>query len=367
MLIRTFGPNWYASVMGTAIMANAANALPVDVPGRRAFAVVFWALSVAALLAVAAARAVHLTRHRDVAAEQLWRNPATAVFYGCPPMALLAVGYGTLLLGPDVLGARAAVVAAAALWTAGTLYALAVAAGLPYLMLTGHEIRPGSADPTWLLPLVAPMVAAATGPALVPYLPAGQARTTMLFGCQAMFGASLLATLVLLPVVWSRLLHHELAPVTLTPALFLVLGPLGQSVTAAVQFAGVAGPYAPALRVFAVLYGVPVMGFALLWLVTAAAVNVRALRRGMPFAMTWWAWTFPVGTCVTGAAGLARLTGLTVFTVVAAVLYLLLAAAWTVAAARTVRLIARRPADAGGKGMVASRSRAGNMLADVPR
>lgn len=57
--------------------------------------------------------------------------------------------------------------------------------------------------------------------------------------------------------------------------------------------------------------------------------------------MTWWAFTFPVGTCVTGAEGLARHTGLVVFDGLAIGLYVVLVAAWGVAALHTVRGLLR--------------------------
>lgn len=79
------------------------------------------------------------------------------------------------------------------------------------------------------------------------------------------------------------------------------------------------------------------MGFALLWVALASAMLLRAAREGMGFAMTWWALTFPVGTCVTGAAGLARHTGLTAFAWLAAALFLALLTAWFLAAANTLR------------------------------
>ncbi|MFD0277178.1 TDT family transporter [Kitasatospora sp. NPDC127111] len=345
------GPNWYAAVMGTAIVGNGAAALPVRPPGLTGFGELMWGLGLVALLVLGAARLVHLTRHRAAARRHLLDTPATAVFYGCPPMALLSVGFGTLVLGSRVIGTGPAVAVDAALWGAGTLYALTVAAGIPYLMITRHRLSALEANPTWLLPVVAPLVAAATGPALVPHLPAGTPQRAMLYGCWALLGVGLLATLALLPVVLTGLVHSKPPAPALTPALFLVLGPLGQSTTAVHQLADAARQVtprlAPAVLAFAELYGVAVLGVAMLWLVIAAAANLRARRAGMTFAMTWWAYTFPVGTCVTGAAALARHTGFAGFTGLAAGLFVLLVAAWAVAACGTVaglaggRLLAR--------------------------
>ncbi|MGW1379472.1 TDT family transporter [Streptomyces sp. NPDC002446] len=343
--VRHLGPNWYASVMGTAIVANAGAALPLAAPGLRTAYQAVWALSALMLLALLAARAVHWLRHPDQARRHLL-DPAVAPFYGCLAMALMAVGGGTLAVGRDVIGEPAALAADAALWTAGTLIGLAGAAVIPYLMVTRHRIEPSGATPVWLLPLVAPMVSAALGPALVPHLPPGQGREALLLACYALFGVSLVATLLVLPLVLSRLIHHGALPLALTPTLFLVLGPLGQSTTAVNNLADVApgavdASYAHAMSAFAVLYGVPVMGFALLWLAIATAMVVRAFRNGMGFAMTWWGFTFPLGTCVTGAAGLARHTGLSAYTWLAVALFAALVAAVAVTGTRTAAGLAR--------------------------
>ncbi|MFD9288678.1 TDT family transporter [Streptomyces sp. NPDC060030] len=338
--LRHIGPNWYATVMGTAIVATAGAALPVDVPGLRAGCVVVWALSAVLLAVVLAARAGHWILHRDQARAHLL-DPAVAPFHGCMSMALLAVGAGTLVAGRDVIGHPAAVAVDALLFTAGTVAGLAAAVAIPYLMVVRHRLAPGTASPVWLLPLVAPMVSAAVGPLLIPELGPGQGREALLLACYAMFGLSLLATLVVVPLVFARLVHEGPLPLALTPTLFLVLGPLGQSTTAVNQLADVApgtvsAPYASAFGAFAVLYGVPVMGFALLWLALSAAMVVRAMRGGMRFTMTWWGFTFPVGTCVTGAAGLARHTGLDAFTWLAVALYALLVTAWGFTGVRTL-------------------------------
>ena len=339
--VRHLGPNWYASVMGTAIVATAGTALPVHLPGLRTICAAVWLLSLALLLTLLCARTLHWRHHRDQARAHLL-DPAMAPFYGCLAMALLAVGGGALTVGRYWIGTTAAVALDTVLFTAGTAVGLAAAITVPYLMAVRQNADPRQATPVWLLPLVAPMVSAALGPSLVPHLPAGQPRETLLLACFAMFGLSLLATLAMLPLVFARIVTGGPLPLALTPTLFLVLGPLGQSTTAVGKFADVApgvvaAPYSQGFGVLAVLYGVPVMGFALLWLGLATAHVVRARRHGMRFAMTWWAFTFPVGTCVTGAEALARHTGLVVYDWLATGLFVALVAAWATAALHTAR------------------------------
>ncbi|MFF7750318.1 TDT family transporter [Streptomyces sp. NPDC007971] len=339
--VRHLGPNWYAAVMGTSVVGTAGAALPVHLGALRGLCTAVWALASLVLAVLLTARARHWAHHRDQARAHLL-DPAMAPFYGCLSMALLAVGGGAVTVGRDWIGTGPAVALDTVLFTAGTAIGLTAAVAVPYLMTVRHRVEPSDATPVWLLPLVAPMVSAALGPLLVPHLPPGQPRETLLLACLALFGVSLLATLLMLPLVFARLITSGPLPLALTPTLFLVLGPLGQSTTALGLIADdapgvVPAPYARGLDVFAVLYGVPVMGFALLWLVLAAVHVVRARRRGMGFAMTWWAFTFPVGTCVTGAAALARHTGLAGYEALAVGLYAMLVTAWLAASAGTVR------------------------------
>ncbi len=199
---------------------------------------------------------------------------------------------------------------------------------------------PDAAFGGWLMPVVPPMVSAATGALLVPHLPAGQVRLTILLACYGMFGLSLIASLVVITQLWQRLVRYPAGPAALVPTLWIVLGPLGQSITAANLLGGVAHlalppPSSTAFAAFGVVYGVPVWGFAALWAALAAGLTVRAVRQRLPFTLTWWSFTFPVGTCVTAASGLALHTGADAFRWAAVALYIALVGAWTVVSVRT--------------------------------
>ena len=338
-VFRDLGPNWFASVMGTGIVAIAAATLPFKVPGLHVFAVAVWLLAAGWLLVLSGAWAAHWIRYPERARGHA-NNPVMAQFWGAPAMALMTVGAGTLLVGRSLVGAHAAVDADWALWGLGTALGLVIACWIPYLMMTRHSIAEDGAFGGWLMPVVPPMVSAAGGALLLPYAAAGQPRLTLLLGCYAMFGVSLFASVIIITLVWSRLVTHKTLPAIMVPTVWIMLGPLGQSVTAVGNLAKVAplalrAPYPAGADVFALLYGVPTWGFAMVWLAIAAALTVRAARRGMPFGLTWWSFTFPVGTVVTGTISLADRTGSDVLRGASLALFLLLLAAWLLVAART--------------------------------
>ncbi len=340
-VLGNLGPNWFASVMGTGIVAGAGAILPIHVTGLRAFALLIWVIAAALLVVLSVLVGGHWLRHPTVARGHA-RNPQMAHFYGAAPMALMTVGAGAVLVGRDLIGERAAVDLCWVLWAGGTLGGLFTAVSIPFLMFTQYEVEPDAAFGGWLMPVVPPMVSAATGALLLPHMAAGAGRQTMLYGCYAMFGLSLLASLNIIAMIWSRLVLYGTSGSARVPTLWIVLGPLGQSITAA----GLLGAGAPmvvdhdvaeGMNAFAIIYGVPVWGFAVLWIALATALTVRTLLRGMPFALTWWSLTFPVGTFVTGTAQLAAHTRLPAFTVAAVIAYAGLLVTWVLVAIRTAR------------------------------
>jgi tellurite resistance protein TehA-like permease len=239
-----------------------------------------------------------------------------------------------------LIGLPAAVRVDEVLWVLGTATGLLCAVAIPVLIFTEIPSALGDVLGSWLMPVVPPMVSAAAGAGLIRYLPAGQNRLALLVPCYALFGISPFMSLNVIAPLWYRLTSHGVPAARLVPTLWIVLGSLGQSITASGLVAhaahgAVSGDYARAADAMRILYGVPTWGFAIGWLLIAAAITLRTFRRGLPFSLTWWSFTFPVGTVVTGTSVLATHTHAAFLTDASVGLYALLFFAWAAVIART--------------------------------
>ena len=67
--LQNFGPNWFASVMGTGIVATAGVTLPVHVPGLRVFSHVVWVVAAVLLVVLIVAVTVQWVAPSDGGAQ----------------------------------------------------------------------------------------------------------------------------------------------------------------------------------------------------------------------------------------------------------------------------------------------------------
>src|SRR4029078_11848033 len=101
--------------------------------------------------------------------------------------------------------------------TRGAIGGFFPAATIPFLMFTQLNVEPDAAFGGWLMPVVPPMGSAASGALLIPHTAPGPGRTTMLYGCYAMFGLSLVAALIIISMIWSRLALYGTSGTTRVP------------------------------------------------------------------------------------------------------------------------------------------------------
>ena len=93
--------------------------------------------------------------------------------------------------------------------------------------MSKHEIELQNIHAVWLLPVVAPIVAAATGSIIAEVLPDNHALVTIIVS-YLLWGAGVPLSIFILVIYFHRLLIHKLPPREVVVSVLLPLGPFGQ-------------------------------------------------------------------------------------------------------------------------------------------
>jgi C4-dicarboxylate transporter/malic acid transport protein len=338
--IGNVGPAWFTSVMGTGILAISLAVAPLHAPALRYPAIGLFVVAVVMFVTFAALWCLQIVGSRQALRASL-ADAGKAQAWGAPPMACFTVAVGLLKVGTMIAPAATCVAIAQVLWIAGVLLSLFSSFYVPFLMFTLHELVPERAYGSWLLPVVPPIVASVPAALLLASWPVAL-RSSMLGIAYALLGLGAALAAIIIVVFYTRLLFQKLPEAAFIPTMWLVVGPLGQSVAGIIALGaaatGVWPQYAHGLLVAGLAYGMMVWGFGVYWLSMAIVATLRAALRKLPFNLGWWAFTFPVGTLTSGSFALYGATGAVLFGAVGLALLALLATMWVLVAAHTTRL-----------------------------
>ena len=169
-----------------------------------------------------------------------------------------------------------------------------------------HDTQLSTMTAAWLLPVVATIVAAASGGIVAGVLPNAQHALWTLVISYILWGTGVPLAMAILVIYFQRLTVYKLPPREVIVSVFLPLGPLGQGGFAIMQLGKVAMTVFPetgtlstkttnAGDIFYVvgwLVALIMWGFGLVWLFFALA---SISRSKFPFNIGWWGFTFPLG------------------------------------------------------------------------
>ncbi|MEH0069088.1 SLAC1 anion channel family protein [Pannonibacter sp. Pt2-lr] len=245
--------------------AEAAFGWPHQVSG------VILALSIAGLAVVSLFYGAKWLRHgSEVAAE--WHHPVRIAFFPAIPISLLLLAAALAEPAPAI---------ATAVWLPATVLQGVLALSVVSAWIGHRPFQHQTLTPAWFIPAVGNVVVPLAGARL------GYMELSWLF-----FSGGLIFWIVLLTLVMNRLMFHDPLPGKMVPTLMILVAPPAVAFTAWLRLTGEPGHFGHFLLSAAYVFALVV------------ATQAGKLRN-MPFALSWWALSFPLAALAIASFGYA--------------------------------------------------------------
>jgi tellurite resistance protein len=305
--IENFPISFFAVVMGTAGLSLATHRLELLLGTRQLASLLLGGVAAALFLAIALLYLVKLVRHRDAVVAE-WHHPVRLSFFPTISISLLLLAGIALPVDRSV---------AAGLWAVGTLLHLGLGLAILSVWIGHRPFEPPHLNPAWFIPPVGNIIVPLAG------VPLGHVEIGWFF-----FSFGVLFWIVLITLVFNRLIFHNPLPERLLPTLMILVAPPAIGFLAYTKLQG------------GVVDGFGRMLFyAGLGLFLLVATQVGRMAR-IAFALSWWAYSFPLAALTTAAAVFAEAIGGTALTALFVGLYGLLVSVIAVLVVATLRAIA---------------------------
>jgi C4-dicarboxylate transporter/malic acid transport protein len=339
-ILRHFTPNWFAATMGTGVLALMLGDFPYGHPALTVVAQALWCVNVLFFTLFSLmflSRAVFFPE----SFRRLFHHPVQPLFIGCIPMGFATIVNGMITLWPI---SAASMVWTNAMWWIDVALSVISVLVVPFYMFTAQEHRMERMTAAWLLPIVPPEVAAASGGLVAQHL-APMLGTSVIFVSYVLWAISVLLSMGILTILFLRLTLHKLPHVDMAVSAWLPLGPLGTGAMAMITLGAASrhifpltdlAPMALLWQDAGVMVALVLWGFGLWWMIMAIVFTLRYLREGLPFNMGWWGFTFPLGVFDSATYLLAKETQFSPFLYLGTAFTVLLAVFWVIVTKRSL-------------------------------
>ena len=259
------------------------------------------------------------------------RHPIVGQFYATIAIACLVLAGDFLAIGVDYMSVNTAIQWARWLWGIGAVLTFVFGIAIPLIMFLSPHVEPTHINPGWFIPPVGLIVIPIAGAKLIPYWPTA-IQCPMLILNYVAWSSGFFLWLLLAAICFYRFICHPPLPSNLVATIWINLGPIGAGTMALLSLVkassilklnGFAGAFD--------LFGLIFWGFGFWWLMIAILKTryyVRYLE--LPYAMSWWGFTFPLGAYVGASYMTAQLFQCQTLRLYGFVLYWLLLVLWCI-------------------------------------
>ena len=347
-VVRNFSPSWFATTMGTGVVAVIFSIIPFEARWLYWMSVIFFALNT---LLFSLALGISILRYTIW--PEIWtvmiEDPNNSLFLGTIPMGFATLVEMWVHVCVPAWGEWAAYLVLA-LWIVDCIVAVAVTVSLGILLMSASYQRSlDSITAAQLLPIAATIVAAGAGSEVASVMPDPQLALGVIIASYVLWGMATPMAFTVLVIYYQRLALHKMPPREVIVSAFLPLGPLGfggftilnLGKRAAEVFpqTGTLDPLAGRIAyVLGFFVALIMWGWGLLWFSFAlAALWKTAKNGGIPMNMGWWGFTFPLGVYASSTILLGRELPSLFFRVLGTIFGAAVILLWVVIAVRTAR------------------------------
>lgn len=296
-IVDHFSPAWFAMIMGTGGLANVLHVLGQTSDTARFSAALFFGLNLALFLALLIPWTLRWIISRENAVADL-KNPMLSNFYATMPAGCIILGTNILLIGRSWLGVSRSLELAGLLWVIGIILVFYFAIAGMLNLFSADAVGPESMTFAWLMTPVVNIVVPLLGNSIVPLV---AVRNPALAGIihtvdMIFFGIGFFLFILMSGIILNRLILHKMPPGAMAPSFWILLAPVGVGTVVIIGLAdaartlGLLNSAEPFQWMASALWG---FGF---WAFTMAlAVTIKYQKNGgIPFTLSWWAFTFPM-------------------------------------------------------------------------
>ncbi|MCD6123424.1 MAG: hypothetical protein J7K04_16450 [Spirochaetales bacterium] len=324
-VIKNFIPSWFASVMGTGILALVSLFYSEFLPFLAVVSRCLFYFNIALFTLLLVPWLLRWIMFPTNALSDL-RHPVLTNFYPTIAIGMLVLSADFIVIGNNILLGEIFWFVAAAL----TIY---FAILVPYIVFTGSHVKLEHINPAWFIPPVGLIVIPIPGSLLVPHL-SGMLKEAVLLINYFGWGAGFFLYLSILAISFYRFIVHHPLPNTLAPTISINLGPIGAGTVALISLVKVSD-FIISKDVF-FTFGLIFWGFGIWWVIMAIFFILHYIKSvKLPYTMAWWAFTFPLGAYVSGSHAVSTVFNLQLVDYTGFVLYWLLVFIWVLTLIKT--------------------------------
>lgn len=324
-IIKNFTPSWFASVMGTGILAMDSLFFSTYLPVLKGVASAIFYFNVMLFFVLLIPWCLRWCFFKENAIKDM-ENPVISNFYATIAIAMLVLAANFIVIGKNVFIGQI-------FWFVGAFLTMFFGVFTPYLTFKGEHVKLDHINPAWFIPPVGLIVIPIAGSLVISYH-TGWLRELIVFVNYFGWGGGFFVYLALLAVCMYRFILHNPLPERLAPTIWINLGPIGAGTLALVNlirnssFVTMKEPF--------MVFGLLFWGFGVWWVLMAILMTLHYIKRlSLPYAMSWWAFTFPLGAYVASCHVVSTIFHIALIDYFGFLLYWLLVALWLVTFIKT--------------------------------